>query len=122
VAVAVNTAELLVLAVSVSKAEGESSELSADWNVDNELFRVPSAEICAVTACVWLLIRASWGAWVAATSCETSELTSMTEPPAAAALELLAIETGAPVVPVAVLTVLVSTLPAVLMANYLLIQ
>ena len=29
------------------------------------------------------------------TSCETSELTLMTEPPAAPALELLAIETGA---------------------------
>jgi len=40
---------------------------------------------------------------------------------AGAALELLAIETGAPVVPVEVLTVLVSTL-LVVIANYLLNQ
>jgi len=46
----------------------------------------------------------------------------MTEPPAAAALELLAIDTGAPVVPLAVLTVLVLTLLAVVIGYYPLIQ
>jgi hypothetical protein len=51
------------------------------------------AEICVVTACVWVEICESSGARDAATSCETSELTSMTEPPAAALLELLAIDT-----------------------------
>jgi hypothetical protein len=39
-------------------------------------------------------MRESFGARLAATSCETSELTSMTEPPAPAALLLAATETG----------------------------
>ncbi len=52
VAVAVTAAELLVFAVCVSNAVGLSSVLKADWNVDRALFRVPSAEICVVTACV----------------------------------------------------------------------
>jgi hypothetical protein len=52
-----------------------------------------------LTACVCVEISACCGAAVAATSCDTSELTSMTEPPAASELELLAIETtGCPVV------------------------
>src|SRR6185437_3642965 len=43
-------------------------------------------------------MMASWGAWVAATSSDTSELTLMTDPPAAPALLLLATETGDDVV------------------------
>jgi hypothetical protein len=50
---------------------------------------------------------------VAATSCDTSELTSMTEPPAASALELLAIETtGCPVLASLLLVLLVVVIAA----------
>jgi hypothetical protein len=52
VAVAVTAAELLLLAVCVSNAEGVSSALNEDWNVDRALFRVPSEEIWVVTASV----------------------------------------------------------------------
>jgi hypothetical protein len=48
----------------------------------------------AVTALVWFAICDCWGASVAATSSDTRLLTSMTEPPAAPELVLLAIETG----------------------------
>ena len=38
----------------MSNALGVSSALSEDWNVDSALLSVPSAEICVVTAWVWL--------------------------------------------------------------------
>ena len=47
-----------------------------------------------VTDCVLLAMTESCGARVAVTSCDTSELTSMTEPPAAAALLPPATEMG----------------------------
>ncbi len=55
---------------------------------------MPTEEISVVTAWVLLLISAVCGAWVAATSCDTRELTLMTDPPAAAALEFAAMEVG----------------------------
>jgi hypothetical protein len=66
-----------------------------------------------LTAWVWFEISACCGAAVAATSCDTSELTSMTEPPAASALELLAIETtGCPVLASLLLVLLVVVIAA----------
>ena len=81
----------VLFAVCTWNAVGVSSTPSDDWKVDSALFKVPSAEICVLTACVCVEISDCCGAAVAATSCDTSELTLMTEPPAASALELLAI-------------------------------
>ena len=92
-AVALNAEVLLLLADTVSKALGVASAVKELWNVASELFRVPRAEIWVVIADSCELIRFCCGVWVAETSCETSELTLMTEPPAAPALELLAMET-----------------------------
>src|SRR5579871_6492475 len=92
-AVAVKTVESEVLAVWAPNADGESIAPRADWNVERAPLSDPTAEICVVTACVWLAMTESCGARVAATSCETRELTLMTDPPAAAALLLPAIET-----------------------------
>ena len=62
----------------------------------------------AVVVCVSLAISDCCGASVAATSCETRLLTLMIEPPAAPALELLAIETG-PLSVVALVVVIVAS-------------
>jgi hypothetical protein len=94
-AVAVNAEVLLLLAVSELNALGLSSALNEDWKVERALFRVPTEEISVVTVWVLFEISASCGARVAATSCDTSELTLITEPPAAPALEALATDTGA---------------------------
>src|ERR1700722_5674410 len=80
--------------MSELKELGESRLLKALWKVDRALFSVPTEEISVVTVCVLVEMSASWGARVAVTSCDTSELTLITEPPAAPALELLATETG----------------------------
>jgi hypothetical protein len=90
---AVNTAWFELLAVCESKELGELSEDSAVWKVESALLSVPSAEMLAVTAWVWLSMSDCCGASVAATSSETSELTLMTDPPDAAALVLPATET-----------------------------
>src|SRR6185437_433316 len=86
------------------KAPGVSREDSEPWKVASALFSCPSAEIWADTCWVWLEISASCGAWVAATSCCTSELTLMTEPPAASALLLPATDTTGAGLPVVLLT------------------
>ena len=90
---AVKALSSLLVAVAIWKAPGVSSAVREPWKVASALLSVPKAEICAETCWVWLEIRVSCGASVAATSWETSELTSITEPPAAPALLLLATET-----------------------------
>ena len=111
-AVAVNAVWSVLFAVCTWNAVGVSSTPSDDWKVDSALFRVPSAEICVLTACVCVEISDCCGAAVAATSCDTSELTLMTEPPAASALELLAIDTtGCPVLPLVLLVVVIAAYP-----------
>src|SRR6185437_5910440 len=104
-AVAVNAAVLLLVAVSALKAFGVSSALKEAWNVDNAPLSVPSAEIWVVTVCVWAVIRFCCGTCVAVTSCWTNALTLMTEPPAAPALVLLATETGLDVAVVEVMRI-----------------
>jgi len=70
------------------------------------------AEIFAVTAVVSEVICDSCGDLAAATSSDTSELTSITEPPAAELLELLAIDTiGADEVLLLVLLVVILSNP-----------
>jgi len=81
-------------AVTALNDPGVSSADSEDWKVESALLSVPSAEIFAVTAWVWFVISDCCGASVAATNSDTSELTLMTEPPAAPELLLLATETG----------------------------
>jgi hypothetical protein len=90
---AVNAVVLLLDALRESKELVVATGPREAWNVDSALFSCPSAEIWLVSDCVSLLMIASCGALVAATSCETSELTLMTDPPAAPALLLLATET-----------------------------
>jgi hypothetical protein len=88
-----NTASSELVAVSAANALDVLSEASEAWNTLSALFSVPTAEIFVVTSEVWAAMRASCGARVAATSCETRLETLMTEPPAPLALPLLATDT-----------------------------
>ena len=96
-AVAVTRVSSALVAVTELKALGVLTALSAVWKVASALLSVPTAEMFAVTAVVLSVMTFCSGAWVAATSSDTSVLTLITEPPAAPALALLllpAIETG----------------------------